>query len=119
MDTNTLIDSYKKGVRDFKNINMEQNEAIQNTTLSGATFTDCMFAVRFEDCDLSNAIFRNCNFKTCEFNNSDLTGSLFEGCNLDGVNFESSTTDGISVKDLYFQGNTIQQDEFVKHFLTK
>lgn len=67
-----------------------KNFMLQNLKLKGIYFVGC----EFNDADISESTFRNCEFRGCSFNNADLSKTKFIKVKTIGCNFIDAILDG-------------------------
>jgi len=77
-----IIDMYKKGERDFSNVECTGNDFI-GIDLSGINFSNSKLEYSgFEESNLTGANFTNCNLQWSSFRHSNLTKTNFTGADL-------------------------------------
>jgi hypothetical protein len=77
-----IIDLYKKGERDFSNVECTGNDFI-SIDLSGINFSGSNLEYSgFEESNLTGANFTNCNLQWSSFRHSNLTKANFTGADL-------------------------------------
>ena len=112
MSIEELKEAYKKGIREFNDLDLEGD--LSQVNLSGSKFMNCFFLVNFSKANLSHTIFKMGNIKTCDFREANLTGSHLEELAIEGTLWDGAKVDGIFVKNLYCYGSTLQKAEFLE-----
>jgi len=93
MTTDEIIKEYKKGRRDFSNIECKW------ANLINLTFNK----VSFRNSDLSYSSFENSTLKDCDFSGTNLEWSSFSSARLIRVNFQNAKISWSKFNDAYFE----------------
>src|SRR6266496_268191 len=100
-----LLHLYNSGQRNFKNVDIKENESFQNENLSNCIFESSFLSmIDFRSCNLRGSTFRSCNLKCSDFRHADLTKATIERCLLEATAFKESRTKGLIFTENYYYG---------------
>jgi uncharacterized protein YjbI with pentapeptide repeats len=98
---------------------MSENRVFEHQHIDDAVFRDCAMArTRFDDANLSNAVFsnvslqsakfgRNCAMAHAKFDDANLSNAVFSDVNLQGAKFGNVNLKDVTIKDANIEGLTI------------
>lgn len=106
-----ILDKYKNGQRNFKDIDVENGD-LRYADLRDISFDGCFLAIDFRGANLRGAKFTNGNIKTCDFRGADLTNAHFENLAVDSADFAGAVNDCTTFKNGFYHCATLQQADF-------
>lgn len=93
-----IIESYRRGQRDFSRSDLPDASSFGGQDLSAAIFDDSWIGdADFSGATLRQASFRRAHLKCATFDSADLTGADLRGAALDAASFEGARLEGIKL----------------------
>lgn len=107
-----FFEAYSGGKRHFTGLEIEYEADFQNRDFSGCIFEQCFLFADFEGSNFTNAQFIQCNTKEIRLVNCDLTNALMKNCLVECAEFSGAITDGFRFEENYYFGLTLGQEDF-------
>jgi len=107
-----LLEAYKNGQRKFENWDFEEDGSIEGLNLTGIEFYGCFLFLNFQNANLSNSKFIECNIKTADFSGANLTNALIKNCAVESTTFKGSINTGFRFEENYAYGAIATQKDF-------
>jgi uncharacterized protein YjbI with pentapeptide repeats len=108
-----ILDSYARGERNFRRVDVAERSSFRGANLSGADFTESFVSdLDFRDADLRDTRFDKANVKLSDFRGANLSGASFRDSLLCGARFRTAKLNNVVVQNAGWYGfslNSVQE----------
>lgn len=112
MNSKDFFEAYKRGQRRFLDLDFEYLEGFSNNDFTDIIFENCFLNLNFQNSNLTNAQFLNCNIKDIDLRRANLTNALVKNCSVECAMFKGANVSNFKFIDNYYYGITLGQKDF-------
>ena len=106
----SLLSAYGNGKRYFVECELDEC-SLKNVNLSGATFLKCFMSFDFQGANLTGVRFEECNLKMATFRNAILKDAVITNCSVEFIDFKEANIENLKFENNYSMGVLLNQDD--------